>query len=164
MAAIFYNIANTDSTIFRGGLTVNNSVTIPLLTDLIGPDSMIVINEVTMQNRETIQYFLTFDDLVSYFYFGKGLGSVSISGSIFSDCGDNDSDNFNGIDDLILAIEDNRGLTWKVIYGTSVFTAVLSSFTLRSNANDMTMNIVDFSLQMEIIDHDLKKPNFKSVC
>src|SRR5579859_7439346 len=45
-----------------------------------------IVSEVLFQNKDTIQYFLTFDDLVSYFYFGKGLGSMVISGSIISSC------------------------------------------------------------------------------
>ena len=75
MAAIFYTSPINNQTIFKNGMSINNSLSLPFMNNILGGSGMLIITEVTMQHRETVQYFLTFDDFISYYYFGRGLGS-----------------------------------------------------------------------------------------
>lgn len=157
MAAIFYRPSITDNTLFKSGMQVNLAVRIPFLDGVVGGRGFSVVNEVTIQNRDTIQYFLTFDDLISYFYFGKGLGSISISGTMFSDC----SGDFPGIGLFNNKIASVRGTTQNVSFGNAVFAGVVSSFTVRASGEE---NLVDFNIQMDVIDHSLRPPRFSPAC
>ena len=165
MAALFTIIQNTDSSIFKGGLSINNAVHVPFLESMINNLDMLIVTEVTIQNRDTVQYFLTFNDLITYFYFGKGLGTMTINGSIFSQCGDWGTTNFLGVDTLMESIGNNfRGKKVKILFGNTGFWAVLSAFTFRASAEEHSLNTVDFNLQFEIIDHGLGSPTFTSNC
>jgi hypothetical protein len=177
MAAILYILPEADSkTLFRSGLTINDSVTIPFLQTLIDDGGIMIITEVTMQNRDTVQYFLTFNDFISYFYFGKGLGSLSINGSILGDCHQRTPlkpagsaparpSSFYGVGDLLYILGSQvRGKEQTIQFGGYNFVVVLSSFTLRASSEEFAMNFVDFNLQMEIIRHDLPAPTFESEC
>ena len=168
MAAIFYNIPNSDNAIFKGGISVNTSVSIPGLDNLINSNDMLVINEFTIMNKDTIQYFLTFDDLISYFYFGKGLGTISVNASLFSQCpsniGPNLPSDFRGLSEVMQLIQEKRGMPWEIYFGGIRFDAVLSSFTFRASAADIAINIIDFTMQLEVIQHSFKPPTFKSAC
>ena len=168
MAAVLFRPQPGAGTIFRGGFQVNTAIRAPFLNKLTNAntvdtsgkvsDSLVVITEVTIQNRDTIQYFLTFDDFISYYYFGKGLGSLSISGMILSDC----SGYFSGAGALTSMIARIRGTTQVISFGNASFSAVISSFTIR--AGDENPNMMDFNLQMDIINHSLKPPVFRYSC
>lgn len=160
MAAIFYTYATNNQTIFKSGMSVNNSVFIPFLNGLIGANGMLIVTEVTVQNRDTVQYFLTFDDLITYFYFGKGLGSMTISGMAFSDC----NNYFGSLPTLTNAIGKIRGTTQYISFGNVTFSAVLSSFTLRSSSEPNAVNYIDFNLQFDVIDHSLPPAQFTTNC
>ena len=61
-------------------------VRIPQIDSLIGTNGLAVYTNGTLQLSETLQYFLTFDDVVKYIHFGKGVGSVTVEGIMFSNC------------------------------------------------------------------------------
>jgi hypothetical protein len=159
MAAVFYKYAEKDNTIFKGSININENVHVGFLYDLVGPAG-VLINEVTVQHRDTIQYFLTFDDVINYFYFGKGLGSLNISGCILSDC----NGNWPALHKLMNRIGSIRGKTVNVFIGGISFTAVLSSFTLRASADITSLHIVDFNFQLDIIDSSLPSAVIKTRC
>ncbi len=159
MAAIFYSPVNSNP-VFKNNIHVNTSISIPFLNKLVGATGFLIINEVAIQNRDTIQYFLTFDDFISYYYFGKGLGSINISGMLFSDC----NGRFKGVNSFTGAIADIRGRRQVISFGNVVFTGVLSSFTIRAASEDSLNNVIEFNLQLDIIDHSLTPPRFNSVC
>ena len=160
MASLFY-LPTDNNAIFKGNMPYNNSIKIPFITPLISEGGFAVVNEVDIQNRDTVQYFLTFDDVVSYFYFGKGLGSLTIQGTLFSDC----ENNFNGIPDLIAAISTVRGKETKIYFGSITFTCVLSAFTIRASAEEGLSNTMDFNLQLDIIGHQgFDSPKVTSLC
>ena len=160
MAAIFYapTTSGSGTTLFRTGLQVNTAVHVPFLNSIIGTSGFAIVTEVTIQNRDTIQYFLTFDDLISYFYFGKGLGSISINGLMFSDC----NGYFKGINMFNSMISNIRGTTQNISFGNAVFSGVISNFTVRVSAEEA--NSVEFNLQLDVIDHTLTPPRFTSAC
>lgn len=163
MAAIFYQYSTDNTTIFKGGINVTENVTIGFLADLIGRRGMMIINEVAWQNRDTIQYFLTFDDLISYFYFGKGLGQVTITGSIFHDC--ENGNNWSGLDGLTRKLGEIRGTKLdNVRFGSVAFEAVMSSFTLRASADPQSIHSVDFVVQLDIISSTLPAAEFTPKC
>lgn len=157
MAAIFYKPSPGRSTIFRGGMQINTAVKLPFLDGLVGNNGFSVVNEVTIQNKDTIQYFLTFDDLISYFYFGKGLGSININGTMFSNC----DGYFPGLASFNNIIGSVRGSKQNVSFGNAVFVGVVSSFTVRADGEN---NLVEFNIQMDVIDHSLRPPTFSPTC
>jgi hypothetical protein len=161
MAAVYYylptnSLVNRSGTpgaaasLFGKGFPVNTSIRIPFLNNLTSQNGFAIVTEVGMQNKETIQYFLTFDDVISYFHFGKGLGSITISGILFSDC----SNNFTGVDIFNQTIANLRGTTQSITFGSRHFWCVLSAFTVRASAEEGMQNTMEFNLQMEIINHD----------
>jgi hypothetical protein len=157
MAAIFYSI-NQATDVFRGGFQVNTSVRVPFLSNLVGPNGYAVVNSVSVNSVDTVQYFLTFDDLISYFYFGKGLGAMNISGLIFADCGGF----MPGIDIFYSQIARWRGRTVDISFGSAVFRGVISNFTCTANAEPD--NTVEWSVTLNIIDHSLPAANFTPLC
>jgi hypothetical protein len=157
MAAIFYRPVNNSTTLFKSGVHVNTAVRVPFLNRLVGGTGFAIVTEVTTQMRDTIQYFLTFDDLISYFYFGKGLGNISISGMLFSDC----SGHYPGLNQFTDIIAGVRGTTQNISFGNAVFSGVVSSFTLRAVGED---NTIEFNIQLDVVDHSLLPPRFTPSC
>lgn len=174
MAAYFYTFNNgNNNDVFHGNQTVHHGINIPFLETLINKDSMLIVNEVTIQNRDTVQYFLTFNDVVSWFYFGKGLGSLSVSGVVVAGCnngrvtssdGLSAADDFPGVQDLYNAIGNIRGKVQTILFGGFAFKCMLSSYTFRANADEATVNMIDFNLQMEIVDHHIPGPSYNPSC
>lgn len=161
MAAIFYKYRDTGNTIFRASIPVAPNVYISFLDDMVGESGFMIINEVVWQHRDTVQYFLTFDDLISFFYFGKGLGTVNVSGTLFCDC----NGNWFNLNQLLARIGGVRG---RIVPGLSfanvMFDGVLSSFTVRASADPNNIHAVDFSLQFDIINSSLPQAVIKGAC
>ena len=174
MAAVYFGLPNNNNTSlsingtevsnggysFGSGFPVNTSIRIPFLNDLVSAGGLAIVTEVGMQNKETMQYFLTFDDVINYFHFGKGLGSFSISGLMFSDC----SNNFIGVDTFNQTIANLRGSTQVITFGSRHFWCVMSSFTIRASAEEGMQNAMEFNLQMEIVNHDYYSNNNYPSC
>ena len=153
---------------------VNNSATPFVDSFSTGSPGALIISEVLFQNKDTIQYFLTFDDLITYFYFGKGLGSMSISGSIIADC----QGNWSLLNSFMAYLGTLRGKQIGNVYdglnasnntgslsiGGVSFVGVLSSFTVKSNTDPNSLNVVDFSLNLDIIDSSFVKPTSTGLC
>jgi hypothetical protein len=173
MAAYFYT--NSVNDIFKVK-TVQNNVYIGFITNFInGQNGTLVISEVVFQNRDTIQYFLTFDDLITYFYFGKGLGTVTISGSVIADLNNTNSANnmsWFTLGNFMQMLGSWRGKTIgnlstngnSLIIGGISMEGVLSSFTIRASAQADTLMTVDFTLQLDIINSNFISPNIASAC
>jgi hypothetical protein len=133
---------------------------------------MLIVCEVSIQNKDTVQYFLTFNDLVTFFYFGKGLGSLSISGLIAGSCLTSSSQfsyngptNYPGVDQLMNVIGNQlRGKSQQITFGNTTFWCVLSSFSFKASSESSAINFVEYNLQFEIVDHTLPSPVFISNC
>lgn len=130
-------------------------------------ETMLIISEVLFQNRDTIQYFLTFDDLITYFYFGKGLGTMTITGSIIADC----DGGWNLYNELMAHLGTLRGkkigeddTLGPLIVGGVTFTGILNSFTVRAGTDPNSLHTVDFTLQLDIIDSSFARPTINSTC
>jgi len=135
--------------IFKGGIQVITAVKIPFLDNLLTPGNLAIITELSMQNSETVQFFMTFDDVISWFYFGKGLGQMSIRGLLLT--------NEGGTPGLPILLRDvmksTRGKSVQVSIGNTVFRSVMTSFTL--NMTQDPSPVVEFTLGLNIVGHTL---------
>jgi len=157
MAAIFYQY-NPDKSIFKGGLHVNTTIRVPFLNALVGTNGLAIINEVSVSNSDTVQYFMSFDDLISYFYFGKGLGSITISGTMFTNC-----DGYApGVDIFYNQIARFRGKEVPISFGNAVFTGVINSF--QTSAQAEPAGTIEFAIGLTIINHTLPVTTFTPLC
>lgn len=152
MAAIFYNI-NPEKSLFKGGLTLISPVRLNFMEGFIGPASLAIVTRVGIQNRDTIQYFMTFDDAIHYFYFGKGMGQISISGMILSD----DTGAMPGVSHYYNnVIGQNRGKSVYVSMGNITFEGVISNFT-----TDTTVDpefVTQYEITLTIVNHNIPRP------
>lgn len=156
MAAIFYQV-NPRRNIFRDALTVNTSIRIPWLDGLVGTNGFSIITDISINNSDTIQYFLTFDDFINYFYFGKGLGQIQVNGVMFTDC----NGNTPGVTMFYDIIGANRGVPLGISAGGYMFTGVISSFAVTAESESMTTN---FQLTLTIVHHNLQQATFDPLC
>jgi hypothetical protein len=72
---------------FGKGGGAQGMVSIPAVDSIVGGGNLAVYDSVSIQINDTIQFFLTFDDVVKYVFFGKGIGSVVAEGTMYSTCG-----------------------------------------------------------------------------
>ena len=81
MAAIFMNLSKSD--FFHSGGSAN-PIFIPRVEDLVSDHGFLALyTQVSVQLPETIQYFLTFDDVIKVIHFGKGVGSIVAEGIMY---------------------------------------------------------------------------------
>jgi hypothetical protein len=135
--------------VFKGGIQVLTAVKIPFLDALLAPSSLAIVTEVSMQNSETIQFFMTFDDVISWFYFGKGMGQMSVRGLLLT--------NEEGTPGLPVLLQDvmkvTRGKAVQVSMGNAVFRCVMTGFNL--NMSQDPSPVVEFTLNLSIVGHNL---------
>ena len=160
MAAIYFIPSVGPNTIYANSFAVNNSVYIPFLQDFIGSQGSLIVTEVTVQHHDTIQYFLTFDDFISYYYFGKGLGHIAINGMIFSDC----IGNFKSLTTLLNRLSSIRGTIQQISFGNVVFAGVMSSFTVRASSDVASIHALEFMLQIDVIASSMPPAIFAPTC
>ena len=144
MAAIFLNYQKD---MFISGI----NFTIPYnCAQLSGLDSgLSLITNVGVQTSENIQYFVGFDDLITYLYFGKSVGGMVIDGMLFSDC----KGGIAGLSHFYNIIGSLRGSRVTLSLGGHSFTGVITNTNVSVTANPDTM--AGFSVQMAMIDHTL---------
>ena len=153
MAAIYYDVSN-EQNIFRSNVKAPQVVEIDFLNNLIETDfkdAMLVLNSVEVSNNEVVQFFMTFDDVVDYFYFGKGVGQISISGSIFSTLDSSCAESMNGIRKFYEAVGAVRGTPVKVSFIQGpVFIGVITGFRTATSAEPML--VMEFNISISITD------------
>lgn len=147
MAAIFYSYSDNGD-VFKQQIGIP-PVRVDFLENFQSKDSMALITEVSVQTTETIQFFITFDDIIKYFHFGAGLGTINIAGVIFMDC----DGNMPGISSLYDIISGIRGLPVVISMGGKGFTGVVTNTTVNVVAEPTTM--ANFNLNIAMTEHDL---------
>jgi hypothetical protein len=148
MAATFYTSEGGD--LFKGRTGgADTLVQIPAVNDIIGESGLAVYSEVSVQLSETIQYFLTFDDVIKFIHFGKGLGNITVTGTLFSDC----SNDMPGIKKYFSAFSELRGEVKTLTIGGQAFKAVVANTNLNITAEPDTM--AQFQLVFSVLDHNL---------
>lgn len=155
MAAVFYTLA-PNVKFFQDSVPAITSVSIPFLRNLAGVNDS-VITEFAVRNTETIQFFLTFDDAISYFYYGKGLGEVNIGGLLFTDA----NGKLNGLQNYHDMIGRNRGKEIQISVGWMGLTCVLNGYNLDIVPDEL---LGKFQLSLTVINHTLRQNRMKAVC
>jgi hypothetical protein len=152
MAALyFYHSGNRE--VFRGGLQVLTSVRFDFLGDLLQPGNQAIITGLSVQAQDVVQFFLTFDDFISWFYFGKGLGTLQIQGLLMT-CGIDATFATPGLNVLLGDVMRRmRGKSVTVSLGNAAFSGVLTGLQL--NMVQDPSPLVEFSLNLAIVNHTL---------
>ena len=149
MGALFYNYS--EDNIFKQNISSASAVAhISIFEDLVSEDNLCIITEIGVGISETVQFFLTFDDLIHYYWFGKGLGSISCQGLLFLGC---DSDVFPGVSTLLNAVAAHRGKPITCSIGPFTFTGVLVDCQLSVVSEPETM--AQFTLNIAMTEHSL---------
>ena len=147
MGAAYYTYAGKD--IFLGDIQFQTPVSVGFLSDLYSADSLALVTNVGIGTVETVQYFLSFDDLISNLFFGKGVGSITVSGILFSTC--------NGdIPGLAAFYSDMGGIRGSVVtisIGKYAFSGVVQSSNIDISSEGDTM--AHFSLQLGMTNHTI---------
>jgi len=148
MAATYYTAQGGD--LFqRGTGGASSLVSIPALDGIIGESGLAIYSDVTVQLGETLQYFLTFDDVIKFIWFGKGLGDITVNGVLFSDC----TGDLPGASQYFQAFGSLRGESTQITVGSQTFTAIVSNANLSIMAEPDTM--AQFQLVFSVVDHQL---------
>ena len=151
MAAIFYKpLVGTE--FFKGDLHLVSSVYVDFLQNFIGSDSLAIVTQVGIQNSDTIQYIMTFDDVINFFYFGKGMGSITISGMLLSNGNGELPGAYRFHNDVIGSA---RGKRVKVSMGNTVFVGVISNFGINVIADP---NVAEFTISLSVVNHNIPNP------
>jgi len=147
MAATFIALSKDD--VFKSGGTADHLVKIPEVDNIVGTSGLALYTEVSMQISETIQYFLTFDDVIKFIHFGKGLGTIAVQGIMFSDC----SGDLPGLPKFSAAISALRGKEQDITIGDIGLTAIMTSAQVNLTGEPDTMG--QFVFNFSIVNHQL---------
>jgi hypothetical protein len=148
MAAILVNVDGNDIFKRKAG-NASHLIKVPSVDDVIGKSGLAIYTDVTLQLGETIQYFLTFDDVIKFIHFGKGVGNVVANGILFSNC---DSD-IVGLPKLLQAIRALRGQETKILIGSETFTSILTNASINITGEPDTM--ANFQVVFSVVNHNL---------
>lgn len=147
MAATFYSLTSGD--IFSSGGGATHLISIPSVDSIVTPTGIAIYDNVTIQVGETIQYFLTFDDVIKYIHFGKGVGSVTAEGTMYSDC----IGNLPGLSRFTSAVSALRGQTTTISLGGAGFTVVMTQASISITGEPLTS--AKFNFTFSIVNHGL---------
>lgn len=145
MAATFITLSQKD--IFSSGGNAQSLISIPHVDDLIGKSGLAIYNALSFQLGETVQYFLTFDDVIKYIHFGKGLGSLTVEGTMYSDCGGD----IPGMKALARTISSLRGKAQNLVVGGIAMTGIMT--TVQTTVTSEPDTMAQFVFSYAIVNH-----------
>lgn len=148
MGAIFYSYGNNGMFTNSVGSTAQVA-SIDLFDGILGKENMCIITGIGVGVSDIVQFFPTFDDFIHYYWFGKGVGSITCEGMLFLDC----DQKMPGLHDLLNAIGARRGKEISCFIGSYYFIGVMLNCNISFNAEPET--IATFTLTMGMIDHNL---------
>ncbi len=152
MGAIFYSYSNNN--MFKTSVSSSTAPAfIEIFNNLVNKDNMCIITQIGINITDTVQFFHSFDDFIHYYWFGKGVGQITISGMLFMNC---DTGDMPGVKTLLTIVGQNRGKEIKCGLGTFGFTGVMTDCRLDVVSEPETM--VQFSLNLAMISHTLNTP------
>lgn len=157
MAAIFYNYS--DDNMFKNSVSSGAApISTNLFEDLQNENMLCIISQISITHNDVVQFFMTFDDFIHHYYFGKGVGSISISGMIFTNC----QGGMPGLLAFYQRIANVRGK--EVIMSTPgvTFTGVLLDCNVTMVAEPETM--ASFTANFAMVNSNLSSPTFPSSC
>lgn len=147
MSATLVTLISND--LFKSGGNADHMIKIPEVDDIMGLEGLAIYDTVSYQLNETIQYFLTFDDVVKFIHFGKGVGSLVANGLMFSNC----DGELIGLKKFEKAITGLRGKEQKITVGSAEFTAIMTGVQITITSDPDTM--AHFTFSFSIVDHSL---------
>ena len=148
MAAVFITLQGND--VFKSAGSASSLITIPSLDGIVGREGLAIYTDVSVQIGETIQYFMTFDDVIKFIHFGKGIGNITANGMMFCDK-DGDLPSLKKF--FSSAISELRGKDVQVVVGTTTFTAVMTAAQVNVLSEPDTM--AQFQVNFSIVNHTL---------
>jgi hypothetical protein len=105
---------------------------------------------VQASTQESIQYFLTFDDVINYLHLGRGVGSISIAGVAYPDC----NGQIKALAKFFKVAGQNRGKMMGVSFiGGGSFSGPLISVS--ASMADDGIAMVQFGAQIAMTNHSL---------
>lgn len=155
MGALFYSYGNGG--IFKNSVgSTTSPAVIDIFADLASKDNLCVITQIGVTLSDTVQFFLTFDDLIHYYWFGKGVGNITCQGLLFLNC---DSGDMPGVEALLTAVGEKRGQEVQCSFNAFAFTGVLLDCNITMISEPETM--ASFTANFAMIDHTLQPPKPK---
>jgi hypothetical protein len=148
MPAAFFSLGEDD--IFKQSIGYGDSLlSIPEVDKIVQQDGLAVYDSVSLRLGETIQYFLSFDDVIKFIHFGKGVGSLVVEGTLYGDC-------FGDIPGLIKfrsAVAALRGKEQPIDIGGIVVVGIMTDNQVTIVGDPDTM--AKFNFTFSIVDHTL---------
>lgn len=159
MAAAFVSLSSGES-IFKSNFIANNVVSVDFLNSLmLNPKkASTIITDVSIDSEDTIQYILTFDDVVNWFHFGRGLGQINIRGMIFTDC----DGKVPGLGLFHQAISRSRGKVVTISMGWITFDGLIQRFNTTLTADPAP--VIEFSVSVTVISHSMPNNIVNAIC
>jgi hypothetical protein len=152
MPGVFIRLSDND--LFKSGGSAQHLVKIPEVDKIVsatsgGNEGAAIYNSVSMQLNETMQFFLTFDDVIKFIHFGKALGSLTVEGTIFCDC----KSDLPKLKKMADAITKLRGKEQRIVLGGGAITmtAVMTSVGLSIVGDPDTIG--NFVFNFAVVDH-----------
>lgn len=157
MAALFIPI--DDSSIFSASAGNSAGLVTCSLTDGVAGQNQSILTNVTVSYNETVQFFQSFDDLIHYFYFGQGLGTIRFEIMCFQSCNGGDAP---GLGEIISSIGSNRGKLVTLDMGPLHVEGILTDFSVSLTADPIPIYTVVATLGMT--NNGLPKPQISASC
>ena len=149
MGAIYYKY-NSGNDVFLNGISVSNPVSIEPAFSVGG--SPTIITDIGIETNETMQFFMSFDDIIHYMHFGKGMGNLVVSGVAFMDCGGS----LTGLSRFYSYAGPKRGEVIKVSVVPNIwFKGPLVSTSSSITGDPETM--ANFTMRIAITEHSMSK-------
>jgi hypothetical protein len=153
MAALFYNFGSDN--IFKNSVGSGALMFSDDFDEFSASSSNLsIVTDIKVSVNETVQFFQSFDDFIHYYYFGKGLGSVTVDFLFFQSCDSNDAP---GVSKLLAKIGQKRGQIINISIANVVFSGVLMDVNIAVTAEPETMYAISINIGMT--DHQLPSAN-----
>lgn len=153
MSALFYKFSGDSvlkSSVGSGTLTICDAF------DEFNNDesNFSIITDVCVRATETVQLFQSFDDIIHFYWFGKGVGNMTFNILLFtSPEGDSAGDTAPGLTKLLTTLGEKRGKPVEVLMGDITFTGVLLDFAITIVGEPETH--YQASINLAMTDHNM---------
>lgn len=156
MAAVFVKLDNDIFMTTAGSPT--SFVKCDLIDSSIGSDQFMLLTNFQTTFNEVVQFFQSFDDLIHYYYFGKGLGQIRFDLMAFFNC----EGTAPGLKTLYTSIGSKRGKKITLDFMNIHVEGILMEFTIAATAEPLPHFQISITLGMT--DSNLTPPNIPGGC
>lgn len=147
MAAIFMTYTTGD--VFLRDVKFTVPYACAKLQSAWDDQSSTIVTDIAVQTSEILQHFTGFDDLITTLHFGKNVGSITISGIIFSKC----DGSLPGVRNFYKVVGRQRGKPVTLSLGGYAFTGYIADTSVQLTATPDTMAY--FTIRMNMTAHTL---------